>query len=230
VALPFTPNQFFGVFAEYNRVFWPAVVILWLATAGAIAAAWRAPSTRSRPLTFVVAALWMWSAVAYHARLFTRINPTAWLFAALFVVEAALLMWAGFRRHIDYFSSTGWTRRIGNWLAVYALAYPFLAMAGGHPYPATPTFGVPCPTTIVTIAALLTAARGVPVWLTVIPALWALIGGSASFLLGVPTDYVLLASGFVLVVAVATRITQTPARPMAVRLVPSPPPADRLPT
>jgi hypothetical protein len=41
-----------------------------------------------------VGALWLWSAAAYHALLFTRINPAAWVFAALGVVggSAAMLL------------------------------------------------------------------------------------------------------------------------------------------
>ena len=36
---------------------------------------------------YLLATLWIWNAVAYHALLFTRINPAAWLFAALFTME-----------------------------------------------------------------------------------------------------------------------------------------------
>lgn len=38
---------------------------------------------------------------------------------------------------------------------VYALLYPLVVMANGHSYPSMPTFGVPCPTTILTIGFLL---------------------------------------------------------------------------
>jgi hypothetical protein len=34
-----------------------------------------------------------WSAVAYHIMFFTRINPAAWLFAAIFLLQAAQLRW-----------------------------------------------------------------------------------------------------------------------------------------
>jgi hypothetical protein len=74
-------------------------------------------------------------------------------------------------------------------------------MALGHDYPATPTFGLPCPTTILTIGVLLTVQGSVPVGLSVVPILWAFIGGSAALLLDVQTDYVLLAGGVVLLVA-----------------------------
>ena len=45
--LPFTPEQFFSVFADYNRQFVVVVVVWWLATVGALALVWRQPERRS---------------------------------------------------------------------------------------------------------------------------------------------------------------------------------------
>jgi hypothetical protein len=145
-------------------------------------------------------ALWLWNAAAYHAFLFTRINPAAWIFSALFAVQAVLLLRAGLQKQRDL-SASGARHALGLALAAYSLAYPFLTMALGHDYPATPTFGLPCPTTILTIGVLLTVQGSVPVGLSVVPILWAFIGGSAALLLDVQTDYVLLAWGVVLLVA-----------------------------
>jgi hypothetical protein len=59
-----------------------------------------------------------------------------------------------------------------------------------------PMFGItPCPVTIFTFGLFLLAAP-VSRWLLVVPVLWALIGGSAAFVLHVPQDWMLLASGF----------------------------------
>jgi hypothetical protein len=193
MGLPFTAEQFFQIFATYNGRFSLVVAVWWLASLGIVAAAWRNPARRGRLVTYFLAVLWMWNAVAYHAILFTRINPAAWLFAALFALQAALLVWAGTRRSLQYFSSRGPTFAVGFGLVVYSFLYPFLS-ALSHAYPATPTFAVPCPTTIMTIGLLLTVHDGVPSGLAIIPILWALIGGSASVILGVPTDYVLLAA------------------------------------
>jgi Family of unknown function (DUF6064) len=212
VSLPFTPEQFFGVFAEYNNALWPAVVGFWLASLGVLGATWRKPTSHSWALTYVLAALWAWNAVAYHVWFFTKINPAAWLFGAAFAFQAALFLWAGARLGIDYFSSDGVMGRVGASLVIYALAYPFLTMAFGHRYPAAPTFGVPCPTVILTIGLLLTARGGIPPLLAIVPVLWGFIGGSAAVLLNVPTDYVLLGAGLLLALAVMTsRRTPVPA-------------------
>ena len=125
-------------------------------------------------------------------------QPAAWLFAGLFLVQAVLFLWTATQRRVEYFTSTGWTRIIGLGLIGYALLYPFLTIALGHRYSATPTFGVPWPTDILTIGALLTSRGRVPAGLAVIPVAWGIVGGSAAVLLAVPTDYVLLGAGVLL--------------------------------
>jgi hypothetical protein len=45
--LPFTTDQFFGVFASYNRAFVVVVVALWLASIGTIAFVSRDPGRRT---------------------------------------------------------------------------------------------------------------------------------------------------------------------------------------
>jgi hypothetical protein len=205
MALPFTPDQFFSIFAEYNEAFWLVVVALWFATIAALGLVWRYPERWSPMLSFFLGALWLWNAAAYHAFLFTRINPAAWIFSALFAVQAGLLLRSGRLRRPVYLSSTGARQGVGLALGAYSLAYPFLTMALGHDYPATPTFGLPCPTTILTSGLLLTVRERVPLSLSVIPILWSFIGGSAAALLQVQTDYVLLVGGVLLIMAIAWR-------------------------
>jgi hypothetical protein len=209
--LPFTADQFFGVLADYNRLFLWAVIGLWLASVAWIVATKRDPAGQARSLSYFLAALWAWNAMAYHAVLFTRINPAAWLFAAFFAVQAVLLFVSGRRGGLEYFSATGVLPRAGAALVLYALAYPFLSSVAAHHYPAAPTYGLPCPTVILTIGVLLTA-RSVPLALAIVPVLWAFVGGSAAFLLDVPTDYVLLASGVLMIFGLLARASRGVAR------------------
>ena len=90
--MPFTTDQFFGVFGSYNRAFLVVVVALWLASIGTIAFVSRDPVRRSRTLSLFLGVLWLWNADVYHALFFTRINPAAWLFAALYGPSAAVLL------------------------------------------------------------------------------------------------------------------------------------------
>jgi hypothetical protein len=198
VGLPFTTDQFLDVFALYNRTFAVVAALLWLASIGTLAFVLRDPPHRSRTLSLFLGGLWLWNAGAYHLLFFSRINPAAWLFAALFVVQAVLLCGTTAGRRIEYFSCTGWRRGVGLGLVAYALAYPFLTIGMGHNYPETPTFGVPCPTAILMIGALIAARDRVPLTLAIIPIAWGFIGGSAAVLLAVPTDYILLGAGVLL--------------------------------
>jgi hypothetical protein len=124
------------------------------------------------------------------------------LFAALFVIESGLLVWFGVVRTQLRFSATGSPRHVAGWaLILYALLYPLLAQAGGHAFPRGPTFGVPCPTALLTIGWLLAADPAWPKVVALVPIGWALIGGSAAGLLGVRADLMLWVAGIALTVS-----------------------------
>lgn len=90
-------------------------------------------------------------------------------------------------------------------LIVFALVvYPVWSAYAGHPYPATPTFGLPCPTTIFTIGMLCFAVPPTPRSPLIVPLLWCLVGAQAAFLLGVQPDLGLIAAGAVSVALLAT--------------------------
>jgi hypothetical protein len=196
--LPFSRAAFLDVFAAYNTPFAGVVAALWLVSLGAVVLLVRGRLPR-RGAPILLAGLWGWGGIAYHALHFTRINPAAWAFAGLFVVQALLFAavairpgrleftWAWDRRHAPAFV-----------LLAYGLAYPFLSMLLVERYPRVPTFGVPCPTLLVTAGFLLTASP-VPRRLFPVPILWSLVGGAGAVLLGVPTDFMLYVAGALLV-------------------------------
>src|SRR5687767_5995887 len=167
----------------------------WFASLAAVTLVWRNPRQGGRALTLILGVLWLWNAAAYHALLFTRVNPAAWVFAGLFTFQAVLFFRVAYRDDLEYFGRRDWQRSAAILLVVYAFAYPFLTIALGHGYLNGPTFGVPCPTAILTIGLLLSVRGAVPISLVVIPVSWSAVGGSAAILLAVPADYVLLAAG-----------------------------------
>jgi len=77
------------------------------------------------------------------------------------------------------------------------VVYPVWSAYAGHPYPATPTFGLPCPTTIFTIGLLCFAVPPMPRSPLIVPLLWCLVGAQAAFLLGVQPDLGLIAAAVV---------------------------------
>lgn len=210
--LPFTHEQFLEVFGAYNTVVWPVAALLWLATAGVMWAFYQRGAEFSRWVTVLLAVHWAWSGAVYHLVYFRAINRAAVLFGSLFIIEAVLLAWLGLgsqRLRLD--PSTGWAR-VGALLVVYALAYPALGPLFGLEYPRLPLFGVPCPTTILTAGALLCAPPHQARWVAVIPLLWAVVGGSAAFVLAIRADLTLVLAGVVLLVYVARPIGRDRAR------------------
>jgi hypothetical protein len=199
--LPFSREAFFDVLGAYNDAWWPVALVFWMATL--IAFVIRLRDGRAGEWTFGLLAMqWAWAAIAYHAALFSEINPAAWAFAAMFLIQAGLLIWYGVVRQQLSFSGHGSTTRVvGGALVAYGLLYPLIALVGeGHSYPRVPTFGLPCPLTIVTAGFLVLVRGRIPPLISVVPVVWAAIGGSAAFLLGVPADLALPIAGFALAV------------------------------
>lgn len=200
--LPFTPDQFLAIFASYNNAIWPIQIGAYQLGGLAVALLFWRPQGADRVIAGILAAMWLWTGIAYHALFFSAINKAAYLFAALFVIQGGYLIYAGvYSRQIIFgfrSSPPGW---LGLALVAYAaIIYPLIGMATGHHYPGMPVFGVtPCPVTIFTFGLLLSAAPPLSRRLLVIPFVWSLIGGSAAILLDVPQDWLLLASGFIAV-------------------------------
>lgn len=187
--VPFTVDQFFEVFARYNAAVWPGQFVL-AATAAAVSIlAWRAPERAARIVPFFLAVLWVWSGLAYHVAQFSRINPAAYLFGALFVLQGMLWVWAGAGRRLLFATSRGALWGVGAAGITYALVvYPLVGTLLGDGYPSAPTFGAPCPSTIFTFGILLWTAGRVPMRILVIPFLWAVLAAPAALRWGVLED------------------------------------------
>lgn len=197
VQLPFTTDQFLEVIARYNAAVSPMPFLFYGLAALLIFWGVRSSRMSDQWVGGTLAVLWAWMAVVYNWLFFTDINPAAWLFGGLFLVQAVVFVVAGvtsdrlsFRFRPDLYGITG-----GVFLAYALVVYPILGALAGHGYPQGPTFGLPCPTTIATFGLLLWSARSVPWWVMVVPTVWALIGTSAAFQFGMVEDYGLLVAG-----------------------------------
>jgi uncharacterized protein DUF6064 len=189
--LPFTTDQFFAIFAAYNDAVAPFQLVLIAAVIAAAALALRPPPTRwsDGAIGAVLAGLWLWMGVQYHWRFFRAINPAATIFAVAFVTEAALLTWFSVRGRLGFAAETSVEGALGLTLLIYAfVVYPAVGWALGHRYPAAPTFGLPCPTTIATLGLLLWTRGRAPLPVMIVPWAWALIGSVGALQLGVRED------------------------------------------
>lgn len=199
--LPFTQDQFLAVFAAYNLAVWPAQFVAYVLGLGMVLALLRPTRHSNRMVGAGLALMWGWTGVAYHALFFAPMNKAAHAFAALFVVQGLLFAHAALLRSDLRFARGHGPRAWLGWaLIVYAaLVYPLIGVAS-HGYAAMPMFGItPCPVTLFSFGVLLLAQPPMPRRLLVIPLVWAMVGGSAAFLLAVPQDWPLLASGLLVV-------------------------------
>lgn len=195
--MPFTAEQFFDVFRRYNTSVWPMQWVLAGLGIAAVLVAFRRSRWTSGVVFAILAALWLWMALGYHLAFFASINRAAILFAALFIGQSGLFLWAAaraarfrFNPRFDVHGTIG-----GAIIATALMGYPLLSYAVGHRYPALPTFGLPCPTTMLTLGLLLWIEPPIPRRLAAIPVAWSIVGAIAAARLGAREDYVLLVSG-----------------------------------
>ncbi len=198
--LPFTVEQFYGVFAQYNESVWPMQIVLYVVAIAMLLLVLRARPADGRIISGLLALLLVWTAVAYFFVFFTRISVSGWIIGAVLLAGGLAIGWAGsIEGRIQFGLRRDLYGALGGVLIFYALvAYPLIGLAVGHRYPAMPTFGLPCPVTIFAVGMLLLTTSPVPRPVLVAPALWGLFGGaSATFLLGVYQDAGLLIAGII---------------------------------
>jgi hypothetical protein len=219
--LPFTRDEFMSVFAQYHEGTWPAVIVWYITAVLLLAYQAYQQKTSAQLVLLYLGLLWSWTGAVYMWGYFSAINPAASSFSVLFLGQGLWLIYESRKRVIvDLRSITRWGRYVSYFLFFYALvAYPFIGSLTGHTYPAAPLFGLPCPNTIFTFAALLlvTNESGHPVKrLFVIPVLWSVVATVAAIELGVVQDWMLpvaaISSMLILYMrALRTRHSKTPS-------------------
>lgn len=199
---PFTIDQFFEVFKNYNETVFPAQIILYLISFIAIYLTFNPNSISNKVISSMLAFFWLWMGIVYHLVFFTTINSAAYIFGIAYILQSILFLTYGvfknkfsFSFHSDIYGVTGIL------LILFALIiYPFLGYFLGHVYPSSPTFGLPCPTTILTFGLLLLNDKKCPVAIMIIPFLWSIVGFTAAFNFGMWEDTGLLIAGLVAII------------------------------
>jgi hypothetical protein len=195
--IPFTVDQFLNVFEQYNVAVWPAQLFLYTIGMFVISLVLSRKSDFSRIVSLVLSLFWIWMGIVYHLWFFSAINKAAIVFAAFFVLQGILFFIAGvLKQQLTFRFTSNLYGILGSVVLVYALVvYPLLGNWLSHRYPATATFGLPCPTTIFTFGMLLWTIRRVPLYVLAIPLAWAFCGLRAAISLGMIEDFGLLVAG-----------------------------------
>lgn len=196
--LPFTAEQFFEVFRAYNSAVFPAQFSFYLLAFAAILFGIKKYKWSDKAIGVILAFFWIWMGIMYHIQFFSSINKAAYFFGILFIVQGFLLCQFFFSHKTRPGFHIPAMRYLGMTLIIFSLfIYPAIGYYSGHRYPFSPTFGLPCPTTIFTFGILLFIEKRTPFYLLVIPLLWSAIGTAAAFSLSVKEDIGLLVSGLI---------------------------------
>lgn len=192
--LPFSQEQFLEVFSDYNQSVYPAQPVLLILAAAGLILVFKSPEWKDKAISAFLAFLWAWMGFVYHLLFFSPINKAAYLFGMLFLVEAGFFLWYGaIRGRLKFRFGKNISGYTGVACIVLALlVYPALGLLLGRAYPQSPTFGLPCPTTIYTFGMLLLIGKKIPASLSIVPLFWAVIGFTAAISLGIWEDISLL--------------------------------------
>ncbi len=195
--MPFTTEEFLSVFESYNTAVFPLQIVFNLLALAAIFLVIKTNDLSSKLISGILSFLWLWIGIVYHIIYFTSINKAAYLFGAVYIIQAVIFFYAGvIKDRFDFKLKKNWIEIVGWIFIAYALIiYPVLGFNFGHGYPKQPTFGLPCPTTIFTFGILLFNTGYIKWYYVLIPLLWSLLGVSAALQLGIFEDLGLLVAG-----------------------------------
>lgn len=200
--LPFTTAEFLEVFRNYNEWLGSWIILFYLLALIALLNAIKKFRYSDTIISAILGIFWLWMGIVYHLLFFSVINPGAYFFGGLFIVQGLLFFYLGVvRKKISYHFQKDAGGMAGLILILFAIfIYPLLGYRAGHIYPAAPTFSLPCPTTIFTMAMLLWTDKKLPYGIILIPVTWSLIGFTAAISLGMKEDIGLLVAGIELIV------------------------------
>ena len=195
----FTLDQFMNVFERYNLAIWPRQYLFYLIVIVTLILTVRKTNYSDRMIGAILSFFWLWMGAVYHLFYFTRINTAAYAFGVLFIIQGLLFFHRGvIKNDLSFRFQSNNHALVGSLFVIYAVGlYPILGYFLGHIFPRSPTFGLPCPTTIFTFGLLLWTDKQFPKYLLAIPFIWSVIGFSAAVSLGIREDFGLLAAGLV---------------------------------
>lgn len=191
--IPFTEEQFLGVFMQYNTAVFPFQIVILLMGFGALYLLHSKKLNRNKSIGCILGFLWLWIGVAYHIRFFTDINQAAYVFGALFITEGLLLLICAFRNKLNFSNSLSGLNMAGYILIIYGLViYPILCLMLERELVKTIALGLPCPSSIFTLGFFMLLDEKAPKYLFIIPFAWAVIGLSAAINLGIYQDFIMI--------------------------------------
>lgn len=163
--IPFSTDDFLAVFERYNSDVWPVQIFFYALAIMAVVSLVIRFEKGSQMVNQLLSVLWLWMGIVYLIKYFSSINSAAYLFGGMFIIQGLIFAYLSvFKTKLEYeFNFTNIHGIVGIGLIFYGMVlYPVLNHLPGITFPASPTFGMPCPTTIFTFGLLLMATGKIP--------------------------------------------------------------------
>jgi hypothetical protein len=196
--LLFSPSTYYRMLERYNLAIWPAQLAGMAISLAIVALVIWNRGQRERIIAGLLAACWLWIALAFHYQRYAQINWAATWFAAAFASEALLLVVVGvLAGRLVLQPARGGTLWVAaSIIAISILGYPILAPLTGRPWTTAEIFGVAADPTAIASVAVLARVRGRIRWLLlVVPVLWCAIAAATLWAMNAPEAWVVLAAG-----------------------------------
>ncbi|MEF7612297.1 DUF6064 family protein [Aquincola sp. MAHUQ-54] len=201
--LMFSARSYERLVERYNLEWWPAHLFVLLAALAVLGTALRTGPPQRRPAAarslamlpaLLLAAAWLGVAWAFHYHRMAAINWASVHLAWAFAVQAALLLWAGWRgeRLAPRPPPRQAADRAAAVLVAAAIAaYPVIALWAGTPAAQAPVFGLMPEPTVAATLGWLALARRPPGVLWVLPLAYSALAGVMLHLLAAPDAWLL---------------------------------------
>jgi hypothetical protein len=188
----FSARTYARLLETYNAAVWPAAIAAIALGVSLIRFARRTDPSAGRAAAAILAAAWLWVAVAFHWLRFSTIHWAGGVFAAAFALEAALWIWQGARRRLTFAPLQSAAAKRGLGVLLFAmLLQPLAGILLGRSWRAVEIFGLaPDPTAIATIGVVLAVAGPLRWTLLVVPAAWCAFSGATLLATRVPGAWI----------------------------------------
>lgn len=127
---PFSTEQFFSVFEFYNSSTFPFQIIILLLGIFILYVALSKRAGKNQIIGGLLGIFWIWMGVVYHIVFFSTINPPAYLFGGIFILQGIFFFIETYKRKKLEFTYTG---NIIDYLAVFnAGTKKFFEISGNY--------------------------------------------------------------------------------------------------
>jgi Family of unknown function (DUF6064) len=182
-----TPRNLFVIFGRGNTEIWPMQLVCYASAAVMIGLALWQGRRASQFICLLAAADLAWVGIVYYG-MFDSGMHLAWVWVAVFILEAILFLVAGIvRRDLvfaprwDLFSVLGAVV-----MGIGLVGFPFVELLSRYPLHSLTLFGLsPCTTTIFFLGLLLWAQPPAPKYLLLLPLAWAMTSAPGDLTLGI---------------------------------------------